>query len=84
MDGVSDTSSGSMLYVKYANISHSGSYTCRFTNIIGTVEQTVFVEVREKPIHGGIIAGIVVGLVIVLVLVVVLARRIHRDKASLV
>ena len=83
-EGVSDTSFGSSLYVRYANISHTGLYTCRFSSIKGTEERTMFVEVREKPIHAGIIVGIAVVVAIVLVLIVILARRIHQDKVTLI
>jgi hypothetical protein len=77
---VSETTSGSSLYIRYANISHAGSYTCRFKSIKGEDERTMLVEVREKPIHAGIYVAIAVVIAIVLVLIVVLARRIHQDK----
>ncbi|XP_046651440.1 vascular endothelial growth factor receptor kdr-like isoform X2 [Daphnia pulicaria] len=79
-EGVSETTSGSSLYIRYANISHAGSYTCRFKSIKGEDERTMLVEVREKPIHAGIYVAIAVVIAIVLVLIVVLARRIHQDK----
>lgn len=44
----------------------------------------MFVEVREKPIHAGIIVAIAVVIAIVLVLIVILARRIHQDKVILI
>ena len=43
----------------------------------------MFVEVREKPIHAGIIVAIAIVILIVLVLIIILARRIHQDKVIL-
>jgi hypothetical protein len=43
----------------------------------------MFVEVREKPIHAGIIVSIAIVILIVLVLIIILARRIHQDKVFL-
>ena len=80
MEGISETATGSALYIRYANISHSGLYTCRFSSIKGNDERTIFVEVREKPIHAGIIVAIVIVVLLVFVLIIVLARKIHQDK----
>ncbi|XP_057365386.1 vascular endothelial growth factor receptor 1-like isoform X1 [Daphnia carinata] len=79
-EGVAYTAAGWSLYVRYANLSHAGWYTCRFSNINGTEERTMFVNIREKPVHAGIIVAIVIVVAIVLVLIIILAKKIHQDK----
>ncbi|KAI9559738.1 hypothetical protein GHT06_013743 [Daphnia sinensis] len=79
-EGVAYTAAGWSLYVRYANLSHAGWYTCRFSNINGTEERTMFVDIREKPVHAGIIVAIVIVVAIVLVLIIILAKKVHQDK----
>lgn len=79
-EGVAYTAAGWSLYIRYANISHAGWYTCRFSNINGTEERTMFVDIREKPVHAGIIVAIVIVVAIVLVLIIILAKKVHQDK----
>lgn len=42
----------------------------------------MFVDIREKPVHAGIIVAIVIVVAIVLVLIIILAKKVHQDKVK--